>query len=191
MVLFVCAMIFGGPLVVALSAMLLVSTSGIAPVGASQGLIVAAVSLGTASGLGAAGTAALYRWCFDRPPVRGAALLASLVLGLLLLSHEGTLAFLGRAVADGSFAQSNSSVVLGFLVEAGMLVVLSIIVCTVLVLSLEVPLRWINGSTDVISEGAFRMLRWVSVALFFVVTAAFFRGEGLLRLERAVSRALG
>lgn len=189
MALLIVAIVFGGPLIVALASALLVVPAGVVPIGTGYRVAVVVLSLGAVASLGAAGTSAVYRWCFARPTSRGASLLTALLLLVFFLSHEPTLDFMARVASGEPLMALGADVFLAFLVEAIVLFGIAVAICTLIVLFIEVPLRWIHAPASVLSEGAFRMLRLIGVVLVVVVSAALLRQEGVMRLETTIRRA--
>jgi hypothetical protein len=170
MIVLVCALIFGGPLLVVLSSILLLVPAEIVPLDTSRGVSIAALGLVTVVAIGAAGTSVLYRWCFARPPVRGAALLTGLIFGIFFLSHDSTVAFVARAVVGEKSVVSTPHIFLDLLAELGILFGIAVVCCTTIVLVVELPLRWVQGGTGILSEGTFRMLRIVVVIVTLVAS---------------------
>lgn len=191
MILLVCALICGGPLLVVLSSVVLVITPGIVPHETSRGVLVAAFGLASVAVLGAAGASALYRWCFVRPPARGVCLLTGLVLGIFFLSHEATVAFIARAVLAPEEVVRDPHMILSLLADSGALLGVAIVCCTTVVLMVELPLRWAQGRVCIISDGTFRMLRMIGVIVILVASSSLLRDEGLRRLENTLQRAIG
>lgn len=189
LILLVCALIFGGPLVVALSSLLLVVPAGLVPADATTSVVEVACSLATVAVVAAAGTSALYRWCFSRPPVRAASLLTTLLLGVFFLSHDSTLSFLAHVAHGTAHFKAGAQLWLDFLLESGLVCAVIVIVCTMLILLVELPLRWGQGRESVLPDGAFRMLRWVGIMLIIVASSSLIREEGTLRLAYALRRS--
>jgi hypothetical protein len=190
MALLLLAIVFGGPLVVALASALLVVPAGLVSLETGYGVTVVVLSLGVVAASAAAGTAALYRWWFDRAATRGAGLLTALLLLVFFLSHEATVNYIGRVASGEPLMARGVEAFLAFLVEGLVLCGVAVAVCTLLVLAIELPLRWIQAQEVVVSEGAFRMLRLVGVVVIAVISSALLRDEGLLRLESTIRRVL-
>jgi hypothetical protein len=193
MLVLMCAIAFGGPLLVVCGVLLLATTGGY---GLVQGdfarvFVTIALSLIALATLCAASTSALCRWCLERSAGRGVGLLTGLLLGVFFLSHDLTISLLAQAAMGRISVPSSGLVVFEFMTEAGLLFALAVVVCTLLVLVVELPLRWIQGRERLIPDGAFRTLRWVGAIIAIVASTTLLRDEGLLRLENTVKRTLG
>jgi hypothetical protein len=188
--LLLCVIAFGGPLMVVWGAVLLLLPAGFVSASAAQGVYIAAFSLLAVMLTAAAGTSAVFRWCFDRAPARGGALLSGLVVALFFLSHETTLGFLGDILTDGALGASAGVLLFEVIIESGTLVGIAVAIACLVLLILELPLRWSDAGSKLISDGGFRTLRWVGVVIFLFLTGAVLRDEGAVRLARAFSGAV-
>jgi hypothetical protein len=191
MVVLVCALVFGGPLLVAVSSVLLVVSSGAVSADVAHGVVTATLSLAAVVVAGAGGASVLFRWCFIHPPVRGIALLTGLLLAVFFLSHDLTVAFLAKSVVGAGERKLAAGIAIDILTEMGLLLGIAVAICTLLVLVVELPLRWAQGRETLISDGAFRMLRWVGVIVVLVAVSSSLREEAILRLGLMFKRAIG
>jgi hypothetical protein len=121
--------------------------------------------------------------------VRGAALIAALLLAVFFLSHDETLRFLAQVVHGTAYFKTGAQLWVQFLLESGLLCAVIVIVCTTLVLLVELPVRWVQGRESLISDGAFRTLRWVGIVVIIVASSSLIREEGILRIEHALRRS--
>jgi hypothetical protein len=187
MVTALLAALVGGPLLVAASTFLLLGarlsqdTAGV--------VAVAAVML-TLQLLAAGGVSVLYRWCFVRPVVRGAALLAALLVSVLALSNQGVIESFAALCAAGFAWSSVTPLCLSLLVEGATVLGVAVSACMVGVLVFEVPLRWAQGDRALLSEGVFRMLRVVGVVLLCVISSAIVREQGVSRLLALLKKVI-
>lgn len=190
MALLLCAMIFGGPLAVALASALLVVPAGVIPAETGCRIAVVVLSLGVVTTLGAVGTSALYRWWFAQATSRGAGLLTALMLSIFFLSHEPTVSFIAHIASAEPMRMPPAGVFLTFCTEAAVLFGIAIAACTLIVLVIELPMRWIQAHEVIISQGDFRMLRLIGIVVVVVVSSALLREEGVVRLESTIRRVL-
>jgi|GEM_PF-2824031 len=188
MALLLFAIVCGGPLVVALASALLVVPAGIVPSETGYGIAVVVLSLGAVVAIGAAGTSALYRWWFAQATSRGAGLLTALMLSIFFLSHEPTVSFIAQITSSAPMQMPGAGVFLTFVTEAVVLFGIAVAVCTIIVLAIELPMRWIQARELIISEGAFRMLRLIGIVVVVVISSALLRDEGFVRLESTMRR---
>jgi hypothetical protein len=137
----------------------------------------------------AAGTSAVFRWCFERAPARGGSLLSGLVVALFFLSHETTLRFMGYVFTGGSLRANPGRLLFEVLIESGTLIGITVAISCLVLLILELPLRWSDAGSKLISDGGFRTLRWIGIVIFLFITASILRDEGAVRLARAFSGA--
>jgi hypothetical protein len=141
--------------------------------------------------LAAAAVSMLYRWCFARPAVRGAALLSALIVSVLALSHQPILT-LFATLAHGSTGSivGIAPICLSLLIEGGKSVAIAASAGMICLLLCEVPLRWVQGDWGVISDGTFRALRAIGVALLFVICSSLAQERGMEALVRMLRRAI-
>lgn len=191
MAVLVCLMVCCGPLVVALAGVLLVVHAGGLTTDAARGVFTAACSLGVVACIGASAMSALFRWCFVRPPVRGAALLTALLLGIFFLCDEGALTFIARTLSGEVRGMAHGVVLFEFLCSALVLAGLAVALCTILILIVELPVRWVQGDRAIVPDGALRMVRVTGVVIILVASASLLRNEGIVRLGQTIRRALG
>jgi hypothetical protein len=135
-------------------------------------------------------TAVLYRWCFSKPPARGASLLAALLVSLFFLSYPPLLSQVG-AILGAPLPQPRQGAFLALLLVDGLtLVGLASVACMFIVLLIELPLRWVQGDWPMVSDGTFRAARALLVILTVAVASALIRDEGVDSLVELFRRAL-
>jgi hypothetical protein len=188
--LLMCAIAFGGPLLVVGAEILLLIPLYSSTPAAANGVSIVTFSLLTVISIAVAGTGAVFRWCFNRAPTRGSGLLAGLVVALFFLSHDTSLSFIGRAITGGNVKQVGPEVVFRLLIESGTLIGLAIAISCVLILILELPLRWSEAGYRLVPEGGYRALRWIGFVFFTFLTSTIVREEGAIRLARAIQVAI-
>jgi len=188
--LLLCAIAFGGPLMVVGASVLLLIPAGFMSPSSAQAVSAVTFCLVSVMITAAAGTSAVFRWCFDRAPARGGSLLSGLVMALFFLSHEITLRFIGQLFTGGVLAISAGGLLFELLAELGTLVGLAVAISCLVLLLLEWPLRWCEAGSKLIPDGCFRTLRWVGIVIFMFLTASVLRNEGAVRLAHAFRGAL-
>jgi hypothetical protein len=134
--------------------------------------------------------ALLYRWCYERAPVRGAALLVALVVSLAALNNPPLLAALLHGPSGVNQVRGVGESLGLFLIKAGGLVSLASAGCMLLLSLVELPLRWFQGQEESFSDGALRVLRSIGVLLCIVVASSILTGEGIQGLLGLLARAI-
>jgi hypothetical protein len=132
---------------------------------------------------------AVYRWCFHAPSVRGAWLLASLLALVLSLSHAPLLTLFAEILRDAITADKLAGVIMTLLTEAVTLVGVTVAVCLLLTVLLELPLRWAAGSALELEDGLFRLGRCLGVLVFGVLSLTVAKEEGVIRLANILRNA--
>jgi hypothetical protein len=140
--------------------------------------------------LAACGVSVVYRWCFARPPVRGAALLASALVTVFVLSHEPLLAVFKTLTTEAHMPAMTVPLCISIIVDGYTVVGVAIAICMVGVLLIEAPLRWAQGDRTIVTDGAFRVFRAVAFFLLFLGCSALIRADGVARLVALVKRAV-
>jgi hypothetical protein len=187
MVTALLAALVGGPLLVAASSFLLVGARLSQGMAGVVGVVAAMLVLQL---LAASGVSVVYRWCFVRPAVRGAGLLAALLVSVLALSNQSLIEGFAALLAGGFTWSSLMPLCLSLLVEGATVLGVALSACMVGVLICEVPLRWAQGHRELLSDGAFRMLRAIGVVLLCVISSAIVREQGVSRLIALLQRAI-
>lgn len=179
---FVCA----GPLAIAALAILLMgSTLGIERAALQVCSTVVAVQL-----CAIAVTATLYRWCFTKPPARGASLLAALLVSVFFLSYPPLLGHLGAMLGAPLLSPRQPAFLALLFVDGLTLVGLASVACMFAVLLIELPLRWAQGDWPVVSDGSLRVVRALILIIVVAAASALIRDEGVHSLVELVRRAL-
>jgi hypothetical protein len=182
----VVVLLSAGPLIVAAASGLVVG----AVVGLEWEFLQLAVTLLLLQLLAALSVVSLYRWCFGRAPVRGAGLLAACIVSVLLLSSGPFLSLLDQVISasleGAQFAKFFAAVVIDGLTLVGF----ACVSCMLTILLVELPIRWVQGEWQVISEGTFRAARALLVLIIFVVSSALLRDRGVSHVIDLISRAL-
>lgn len=181
-----CALLCGGPLLLTPVAILLMGIVTGTELGGGQ-VAVTIISLQLSAVLA---VGMLYRWCFGRAPVRGAGLLAASAVSVLLMSHAPFLGLLGQMFAEPLHGPPLARFLGALIIDSLTLVGLTCCTCTLGVLLIELPLRWVQGEWPVVSEGAFRAARAILLLLIAVASSTVIRERGIVRLVDLVTRAL-
>jgi hypothetical protein len=80
---------------------------------------------------------------------------------------------------------------LGALILSGLtLVGFACVVCTFAVLLIELPLRWVQGDWQVVSDGTFKAVRVLLLLLLLAISSEVIRDRGVSHVIDMVARAL-
>jgi hypothetical protein len=160
-------------------------------IGMERGVLQVCIAIGSLQLVASLAVGVLYRWCFGKAPVRGAGLLAVSIISVALMSDERFLGLLGQ-VFEAPLDGIQLAQFLGAMIISGLtLVGLTCVVCTATILLIELPLRWVQGEWQVVSDGAFRAVRAFLILLLVAVSSEVIRDRGVSSLVDMVARALG
>jgi hypothetical protein len=177
-----------GPLVVVVSTFL-IAMGGFLDEPRAFNLCAALLALQLLAG---GAVAVLYRWCFERAAVRGAALLAALVVSLLALSDPVMLgALMGDSLEHATGVTEFTRRIGSMMLQGATLLALTSVVVMILVALFELPLRWLAADQGRVPDGTFRAVRALSLLVIFAAASGVVQGEGVGWFVRLVTRSLG
>jgi hypothetical protein len=153
-----------------------------------RGASVAAVLFLFLPLLSGAALSMVYRWCFSKPAVKGAALLASCAMGVWVLSEPVWLACLAAMIRGASTSEALTEGLVYALVEAMLFVALVCAAVMTAALLVELPFRFLAPQQWLLDDGFFRSVRWIASVVIAVVGSAVIFEEGLNRLSIVLKR---
>jgi len=180
-----------GPLVGALACIALPALVGGDLFGVSPGLLAVVAVLATLQLAAASGVSAMYRWCFVRPAVRGASLLAALGVSLVALTYQPILELLAALATDTRPMATLIGPLIDLMVASFTCVGVAIISTMIAVILIELPLRWVQGDKLFLNDGAFRFLRSVAVGVVLVAGSVAIQERGFSLLVDLIKRIVG